>query len=150
MTPRLSYMIYGYAVCGKNSRAPLNKACCSQAVVVQIVNKDKKTHLASIIKGQATTGNQPPKLISSLLVLEAEGTHDSPWFVFNDFVVRNISEEEALSFPDKWKVRLRPGLFGYLVNAAPSRFPPSSTWSELTYGTTWTTVVCPMSSIPPY
>lgn len=28
----------------------------------------------------------------------------SPWFLFNDFVVRNISEEEALSFPSTWKV----------------------------------------------
>jgi PAB-dependent poly(A)-specific ribonuclease subunit 2 len=28
----------------------------------------------------------------------------SPWFVFNDFVVRNVSEQEALSFPDTWKV----------------------------------------------
>lgn len=30
----------------------------------------------------------------------------SPWFVFNDFSVQNISEEEALSFPGKWKVRM--------------------------------------------
>jgi len=29
----------------------------------------------------------------------------SPWFLFNDFVVKNISEQEALSFQDKWKVR---------------------------------------------
>lgn len=27
----------------------------------------------------------------------------SPWFVFNDFAVRNVSEEEALNFPDLWK-----------------------------------------------
>ena len=45
-------------------------------------------------------------MFMSLLVPEAEGRDDtkSPWFVFNDFVVRNISEQEALSFPDKWKV----------------------------------------------
>jgi PAB-dependent poly(A)-specific ribonuclease subunit 2 len=28
----------------------------------------------------------------------------SPWYLFNDFVVENISEEEALSIPEKWKV----------------------------------------------
>lgn len=28
----------------------------------------------------------------------------SPWYLFNDFVVQNISEEEALSFPGTWKV----------------------------------------------
>jgi PAB-dependent poly(A)-specific ribonuclease subunit 2 len=39
-------------------------------------------------------------------VPEAEGQPNlkSPWFLFNDFVVRNISEEEALSFPSTWKV----------------------------------------------
>lgn len=45
--------------------------------------------------------------IKYFTVPEAEGRPDldSPWFVFNDFVVRNISEEEALHFPGKWKVR---------------------------------------------
>ena len=37
---------------------------------------------------------------------EAEDRSDliSPWFIFNDFVVTNVSEEEALSFPGIWKV----------------------------------------------
>jgi len=41
-----------------------------------------------------------------VLVPEAERGADStsPWFLFNDFVVNNISEDEALSFPDRWKV----------------------------------------------
>jgi PAB-dependent poly(A)-specific ribonuclease subunit 2 len=45
-------------------------------------------------------------MLTVLAVPEAEGRNDlvSPWFVFNDFVVRNISEDEALSFPNKWKV----------------------------------------------
>ncbi|KAG5646693.1 hypothetical protein DXG03_002683 [Asterophora parasitica] len=53
------------------------------------MSKDKHSHLVAIVK-----------------VPEAEDRDDlqSPWFLFNDFVVRNISEEEALSFPDKWKV----------------------------------------------
>lgn len=40
-------------------------------------------------------------------VPEAEHGQDyfSPWFVFNDFAVRNVSESEALTFPAKWKVR---------------------------------------------
>lgn len=39
-------------------------------------------------------------------VPEAERRKDlsSPWFLFNDFLVKNISENEALSFQDKWKV----------------------------------------------
>jgi len=41
-----------------------------------------------------------------VLVPEAERRADqtSPWFLFNDFAVHNISEDEALSFPDRWKV----------------------------------------------
>jgi hypothetical protein len=27
------------------------------------------------------------------------------WIMFNDFVVREVSEEEVFSFPDTWKVR---------------------------------------------
>jgi hypothetical protein len=34
---------------------------------------------------------------------EEDPEHTSPWFVFNDFAVRNVSEEEALNFPDLWK-----------------------------------------------
>lgn len=30
----------------------------------------------------------------------------SQWVLFNDFVVKDITEEEALSFPDKWKVNI--------------------------------------------
>jgi len=33
-----------------------------------------------------------------------ENEAGSPWYIFNDFVVRNVPEEEALSFPDRWKV----------------------------------------------
>ncbi|KAJ6525112.1 ubiquitin carboxyl-terminal hydrolase-domain-containing protein [Mycena sp. CBHHK59/15] len=60
-----------------------------RSIVVQIVTKEKNSHLVAIVK-----------------VPEAEGRGDlsSPWFVFNDFVVQNISEEEALSFPDSWKI----------------------------------------------
>lgn len=27
------------------------------------------------------------------------------WFLFNDFMVQRVPEDEALSFPGKWKVR---------------------------------------------
>ncbi|KAG6878679.1 hypothetical protein C0993_011494 [Termitomyces sp. T159_Od127] len=60
-----------------------------RSLVVQILTRDAQSHLVAIVR-----------------VPEAERRVDlvSPWFIFNDFVVRNISEEEALSFPDKWKV----------------------------------------------
>ncbi|KAL1747522.1 ubiquitin carboxyl-terminal hydrolase-domain-containing protein [Schizophyllum fasciatum] len=60
-----------------------------RSLVVQVVGKDSKPHLVAIVK-----------------VPEAESRADlkSPWFVFNDFVVENITEAEALSFPGPWKV----------------------------------------------
>ncbi|KAJ7184324.1 ubiquitin carboxyl-terminal hydrolase-domain-containing protein [Mycena filopes] len=60
-----------------------------RSLVVQIVTKEKNSHLVAIVK-----------------VPEAEQRVDlsSPWFVFNDFAVQNITEEEALSFPDSWKI----------------------------------------------
>ncbi|KIJ63247.1 hypothetical protein HYDPIDRAFT_175993 [Hydnomerulius pinastri MD-312] len=60
-----------------------------RAIVCQIMTKAKHSHLVAIVR-----------------VPEAEGQPGlkGPWFVFNDFVVRNITEEEALSFPSTWKV----------------------------------------------
>ncbi|KIY66064.1 hypothetical protein CYLTODRAFT_455741 [Cylindrobasidium torrendii FP15055 ss-10] len=54
-------------------------------MVVEIAAEDERPHLVAIVK----------------IPDVKEG---SPWYLFNDFVVRNITEEEALSFPGKWKV----------------------------------------------
>ena len=77
-----------------------------QAIIIQVLSKERRSHLVAIVKGS-------PSICSNLtlpervIVPEAEGQEGllSPWFVFNDFSVQNISEEEALSFPGKWKVR---------------------------------------------
>ena len=38
-------------------------------------------------------------------VPEAEASQDpEPWFIFNDFLVQNLTEDEVLSFPSDWKV----------------------------------------------
>ncbi|KAI0933597.1 hypothetical protein AcW1_005383 [Taiwanofungus camphoratus] len=59
-----------------------------RALVIQVVQEDYHSHLVAIVK-----------------VPEAEDLqHENPWFIFNDFVVRNISEEEALGIPADWKV----------------------------------------------
>ena len=77
-------------------------------MIIQVLNKDSRSHLVAIVKGKHCI-----LFIESLpepvTVPEAEHREMtlplSPWFVFNDFSVQNISEEEALSFPGKWKVR---------------------------------------------
>ncbi|KAA1471282.1 PAB-dependent poly-A-specific ribonuclease subunit PAN2 [Dentipellis sp. KUC8613] len=60
-----------------------------RSMIVKVVAKDKRSHLVAIIKVPEA---------------ERDNEHASPWFLFNDFVVHNITEEEALSFPGKWKV----------------------------------------------
>ena len=75
-------------------------------MIIQVLNKDRRSHLVAIVKGKHSIW--PIELISEYVTVpEAEHRDDllSPWFVFNDFSVQNISEEEALSFPGKWKVR---------------------------------------------
>ncbi|EIN08045.1 hypothetical protein PUNSTDRAFT_70027 [Punctularia strigosozonata HHB-11173 SS5] len=60
-----------------------------RAMTIEISDRTGPSHLCAIIK-----------------VPEAEGRNDlmSPWFLFNDFAVRNIPESEALGFPEDWKI----------------------------------------------
>lgn len=76
-------------------------------MVVKVVSKNRRTHLIAVVRGMdifSTAFRMCSDLVT--LVPEAEGRpeFESPWFVFNDFVVHNISESEALSFTGKWKV----------------------------------------------
>lgn len=86
-----------------------------QALVVEIVEKDKHSHLVAIVK-----------------VPQAESRKDlaSPWFVFNDFHVQNVSEQEALSFLGKWKVKnVRVTLAVHPIDVMDTRYLQWSTWS---------------------
>jgi PAB-dependent poly(A)-specific ribonuclease subunit 2 len=76
-----------------------------KAMIIQVLNKDGRSHLVALVKGKHSI--RPVELLPEYVsVPEAEHREDllSPWFVFNDFSVQNISEEDALSFPGKWKV----------------------------------------------
>ncbi|KAI0811211.1 PAB-dependent poly-A-specific ribonuclease subunit PAN2 [Irpex lacteus] len=63
-----------------------------RGLIVQVVTKEKRSHLVGIIKvpEEEDTG--------------VEDQDHSPWYIFNDFTVRNIPEQDALSFPGSWKV----------------------------------------------
>lgn len=78
-----------------------------KAMIIQVVSKERRSHLVAIIKGFTLCLPLYSCLPERATVPEAEGQECllSPWFVFNDFSVQNISEEEALSFSGKWKVR---------------------------------------------
>jgi PAB-dependent poly(A)-specific ribonuclease subunit 2 len=52
------------------------------------------------------TDKEDPHLVAIVKVPKEElppGEGRSPWYLFNDFLVRNISEEEAFGFPGTWK-----------------------------------------------
>ncbi|EED81049.1 predicted protein, partial [Postia placenta Mad-698-R] len=69
-----------------------------RALVVQVVTKEQHSHLVAIVKGAALTSTVPEE------EQPQDPETDGPWYIFNDFVVHNISEEEALSIPGSWKV----------------------------------------------
>jgi PAB-dependent poly(A)-specific ribonuclease subunit 2 len=54
---------------------------------------------------EITTENADPHLVSIVKVPKEELPENatSPWYLFNDFLVRNITEDEALAFPGVWK-----------------------------------------------
>ncbi|EJD46063.1 hypothetical protein AURDEDRAFT_87257 [Auricularia subglabra TFB-10046 SS5] len=62
-----------------------------RALVVQVASKEElvRPHLVALVK-----------------VPDAEKRSDlaSAWHLFNDFVVKNVTEDEALRFPGKWKI----------------------------------------------
>lgn len=83
-------------------------------------------------------------------VPEAEERADlqSPWFVFNDFVVRNVSEKEALSFPGTWKVSEVTEHTIHRALLVRRRFPLSSIWrGSMRIVLFWISVNYPMRSI---
>ncbi|CED82537.1 pab-dependent poly-specific ribonuclease subunit pan2 [Phaffia rhodozyma] len=59
-----------------------------RALIVETHAGTDERHLVSIVKIPAE---------------ELDSEAASPWYIFNDFLVSNISEEEALSFAGSWK-----------------------------------------------
>ncbi|KAF5324935.1 hypothetical protein D9611_004584 [Ephemerocybe angulata] len=60
-----------------------------KSLVVKISTKERQSHLVSLVK---------------IPDAELDDGYDSPWFIFNDFMVQNMAEQDVLSFPGKWKV----------------------------------------------
>lgn len=70
-------------------------------MVVQIQTEDDPPHLVSIIKGMSSV----TWLFKQAKVYSVPASDGDPsgWHIFNDFLVRPIGEDEALSFPATWK-----------------------------------------------
>lgn len=83
----------------------------TQAMVVQIQTEDEAPHLVALAKGKDTLPSYrlaTPDSCSSRSAVANEDNNKSgtSWHLFNDFLVKPVTEEEVLSFPGKWKVRL--------------------------------------------
>lgn len=71
-------------------------------MVVQIQESpDAVAHLVSFVK--SVSWYQLSVIITDFEIVPSEDG-SSTWIMFNDFLVRPVSEDEVLSFPDQWKV----------------------------------------------
>ena len=80
-------------------------------VVVDVTSSEhQKSHLVSLI---------------NVDISARESTKSSNWHLFNDFLVRQVPKEEALSFPSSWK---SPTVIAFQVNTA--RHGVDDTWKS--------------------
>ncbi|GAA5925112.1 hypothetical protein JCM1841_005790 [Sporobolomyces salmonicolor] len=90
------------------SRFRLGRGAGGEAVVKPVVKEGKGDDeveyelRAMVVQIQAE--GDAPHLVALARVSPEETTPGSSWHVFNDFLVRSISEQEALSFPANWKI----------------------------------------------
>ncbi|KAF5309089.1 hypothetical protein D9611_014987 [Ephemerocybe angulata] len=64
-----------------------------KSLVVKISTKERQSHLVSLVK---------------IPDAELDDGYDSPWFIFNDFMVQNMAEQDVLSFPESGRFAIDP------------------------------------------
>ncbi|KAK4519134.1 uncharacterized protein ATC70_009366 [Mucor velutinosus] len=94
------------------------------STILQVQAEEEATHLVSQIKIPETS--------------EADGAPSTPWYLFNDFLVRKIRAEEVFSFKGNWKT---PAVLQYTrvdldtlldLDALPSQVDYSLLFEDLT------------------
>lgn len=94
------------------------------SVICQVEgNGQDPNHLLSLIRVPFADSKNSPILLDSISSLEsiaAEASNDYPWrwYLFNDFVVREVTPHEAVQFRSKWKV---PAVLQFTRVDAPQR-----------------------------
>lgn len=73
-------------------------------MVVEVRASEVKSHLVSVVKGESTRWIAYCTYISPVPQSDDGHSQTNPWVIFNDFTVRGITEDDALSFPAAWKV----------------------------------------------
>lgn len=89
----------------------------------------QKPHLVSMVNGMFPDRSKSPGPTTNKVIIVAHAEQEVPpqsqWHLFNDFLVRSVSTEEALTFNTSWKV---PSVVSFQVKEANNKI--DSTWKE--------------------
>lgn len=85
----------------------------------------QKSHLVSLVNGKSPYCRLCLRLTVVVAHSRPTAPAESQWHLFNDFLVRPIKSEEALTFNTSWKV---PSVIAYQVKAANNRI--DNAWKQ--------------------
>jgi PAB-dependent poly(A)-specific ribonuclease subunit 2 len=87
----------------------------------------QKSHLVSLVNGSCFEDTPLLPVLTYVTVAHSRPTApaESQWHLFNDFLVRPIKADEALTFNTSWKV---PSVIAYQVKVASNRIDNS--WKQ--------------------
>lgn len=87
---------------GKDSEAPIVKGLASNETAP---NGVAVYRLRSIVSQTQAADTDPSHLVSVVRVPDESDETKATWYLYNDFLIRAITEEEALSFPaSTWRI----------------------------------------------
>ncbi|GJN87292.1 hypothetical protein Rhopal_000240-T1 [Rhodotorula paludigena] len=85
------------------ARGPNGEAIVKKAEGARKEGEEVEYELRAMVV-QIQSDDEAPHLVSLAQVATAEEKPGASWHLFNDFLVKAVSEEEVLSFPGKWKI----------------------------------------------
>jgi PAB-dependent poly(A)-specific ribonuclease subunit 2 len=87
--------------------------------------ENQTSHLVSLVNGMSPDLARLFPLTLEVAISARERQPDSQWHLFNDFLVRKVTKEEALEFSPPWKA---PSVLAYQIKTASNAVDDS--WKE--------------------
>ena len=87
--------------------------------------ENQASHLVSLVNGMAPNLATMFPLTLEVAISARERQPDSQWHLFNDFLVRKVTKEDAIDFSPSWKV---PSVLAYQIKTA--RNSVDDSWKE--------------------
>jgi PAB-dependent poly(A)-specific ribonuclease subunit 2 len=92
-------------------------------IVADVHQSDNQaSHLVSMVNGKCYISRSVCQLTVEVAISEREPQMESQWHLFNDFLVRKISPQEALRFSPSWKL---PSVLTFQIKEARNRIDDS-------------------------